>query len=113
MQTVHMEGLPEELQSRILAATAHASHRGIRCRDPHSDSGPSYTVEAVSGDRVTLMRLWLRPDGSVDERTDSFTARDIVQVDRAASELTVQGPGGTRSVTVAPDTAEAIRGLKP
>lgn len=114
MATVRIEALPDQLQSRILAATAHASHRRIRRLE--SDSGTdaadaAYAVEAVAGDRVTLMRLSLRPDGSVDESTDSFTTRDIVGVDRDASELTVRGPEGTRSVKVAPETAEAVRAL--
>lgn len=111
METVRIEALPEELRSRILAATAQASHRRIRRLEAHGEVGTAYAVEAVAGDRVTLMRLSLRPDGSVEESTDSFTTRDIVHVDAEASELTVQGPEGTRSVPIAPDTAEAVRAI--
>jgi len=112
MTTVRIEELPEQLQSRILAATAHAAHRRIRRLDADSGTDAAYAVEAVAGDRVTLMRLSLRPDESVDEATDSFTARDIVDVDRDASALTVRGPEGTRSVQVAPETAEAVRAIR-
>ncbi|HVL97718.1 MAG TPA: hypothetical protein VM324_00280 [Egibacteraceae bacterium] len=112
MTTVRIEALPEQLQSRVLAATAHASHRRIRHLESDSGTEAAYAVEAVAGDRVTLMRLLLRPDESVDESTHSFTTREIVGVDRDASELTVRGPEGTRSVKVAPETAEAVRAIQ-
>lgn len=111
MQAVGIAALPEELRSRVLAATAHASHRCIRRLRSPDEAGASYAVEALSGDRVTLMRLSVRPDESVDESTDSFITRDILDVDRGACELTVQGPEGTRRVTIAPDTAEVLRAL--
>ena len=110
METVRMEALPEDLRSRVQAATAHATHRHIR-RLPGQD-GPAYAVEAVSGDRVTLMRLSLRPDESVDESTDTFTTGGIADVDVDASELTVQGSEGARTVAIAPDTAQAVRSMR-
>ena len=110
METARMEALPQELRSRVQAATAHATHRHMR-RLPGQD-GPAYAVEAVSGDRVTLMRLSLRPDKSVDESTDTFTTRDIADIDVNASELTVQGPEGVRTVTIAPATAHAVQTIR-
>ena len=105
-----MEALPEELRSRVQAATAHATHRHIR-RLAGQD-GPAYAVEAVSGDRVTLMRLSLRSDESVEESTRSFTTHDIADVDVNASELTVQRPEGMRTMTIAPDTAQAVQMIR-
>lgn len=108
MDKVRAEALPDELRSRVMAATAHASHRHIRRLESGDEAGAAYAVEAVSGDRVTLMRVSLRHDGSVDETTDTFTARDVADLDMDASQITVQGPEGLRTVTVARDTAEAV-----
>ncbi|HSH23423.1 MAG TPA: hypothetical protein VK975_05100 [Acidimicrobiales bacterium] len=67
--------LPSELAYRIAAATAHARCRRIERR------GAGYAVYALSGDRIVVMELALRSDGSVSERTDSVvlgTVRDVI-----------------------------------
>ena len=112
METVRIEALPDEIRSRVMAATANANHRRVHELHEPDGSRTIYAIEAVSGDRLTLMRLSLRPDGSVEEDTDSVTARDIVELDADAAELTLRGPGGTHVVHVAPDTVEAVRAIR-
>lgn len=100
--------LPEQLRSRVLAATAHAEHRRIQ-RIPEGE-GPAYAVEAVSGDRLTLMHLALRTDGSVAESTQSVTAEEVVELHHGRDhvELLVGEPGSTRRLLVSPAAVAAL-----
>lgn len=111
MNIVDIDTLPDEIRSRVLASTGNATHRLVQRTDGPEDAPAAYAIEAVSGDRVTLTRLSLRPDGSVDENTDSFTVHDVVEIDDAADELTVRAPSGPRVFAVAPETIKAVEAI--
>jgi hypothetical protein len=100
--------LPDELRSRVLAATAHAEHRRVEFV-PEGEL-PVWVVEAVSGDRLVLMRLALRADGSVDESTQTVTADQVVELHRGEEhvELLVDEAGGTRRLIVSPPAVAAL-----
>lgn len=113
MSPVGIETLPEEIRSRVLASSGNATYRRIEASQGSQEGRPIYAIEAVSGDRVTLSRLSLRSDGSVEEKTDSFGVGDIadVVVDDAGADLQVRGPARTRVVHIAPETLEAVRAV--
>lgn len=113
MRTVPIAQLPEELASRVRAAAgqAGAGYLLIHQRADESDAtGAQYLVEAITGDRITVMHLSSRPDASVAETTDSLVVSDVleVMVDEGRAELTVMTPDGRRSVPVTPEMAEAV-----
>ena len=85
--------LPAELRSRAEAATGNAQVRVVSRRQHGTDS--SYDVWAIAGDRVVLMRLAVRHDGSVAEDTTSFLRRDVTDVIDAGADDAV--------LVVAPD----------
>jgi hypothetical protein len=66
----HLDDLPPELADRVRAATGQPGHLSIR----HANE---WVVEALTGDRVTVMRLALADDGSVAEETCSFLLSEI------------------------------------
>lgn len=68
-EEVDLGALPDELRSRALAATAHTEHRRISRAPAAEGEREAYIVEAVDGDRRTIMNLALRADGSVAETT--------------------------------------------
>jgi hypothetical protein len=109
---VSPEALPAELRSRVMAATAHAQHRLIIPRSPGGQDPPAegYDIYALAGDRFVHMMLALRPDGSVDETTQTLLRNQIMRVviedDHAAIE--VEDAAGRRSVTIPMDTARAL-----
>jgi hypothetical protein len=111
---VSLEDLPEELRARVMAATAHAQHRSIAVRDPGGDSGAQeeYEVHALDGDRFVHMVLALRPDGSVEEATETLLRDQILRVgiegDRATIE--VDDATGRRSIAVPVAIATAVEG---
>jgi hypothetical protein len=71
---VSLEALPAELRSRVIAATAHAQHRLIIRRSPggQDPQAEGYQIYALAGDRFVHMVLALRPDGSVEETTQTL-----------------------------------------
>lgn len=113
MEPVPINDLPEDLRSRVRAATGEPEYRMVYELPAESGGSTEYLVEAITGDRVTVMRLSLRPDGAVNETTDSFPAREIVHVANEAqeAELIVQTQEGRRSLAVQPDTAAAVAQL--
>lgn len=113
MEPVQIRLLPEHLQSRVRAATGEPEYRIIHEVPAEGGGVEQYLVEAITGDRVTVMRLSLRPDGSVSETTDSFPAREIVDVVSGPDEreLVVRTNERQRKVPVQPDTAAAVARL--
>lgn len=73
---VALDELPDELRSRILAATAHAEQRRISRAEAGEGERDAYRVEAVTGDLRTIMNLALRADGSVAETTRRVASAD-------------------------------------
>jgi hypothetical protein len=113
VRRVALETLHPELSSRILAATAHAQplviHRRERASEPEIEE---YEVNALAGDRVVQMVLWLRPDGSVAETTQTYLEDEIVDLVVEADHATieVEAPSGRQAVTVPVELAEALQG---
>lgn len=111
MRPVTIDQLPEELSARVRAATGKAGYLLIHERSEESDAlEAQYLVEAITGDRVTVMQLALRRDASVSETTDSFLSSEIVDTSVAEerAELAVETPQGRRAVPVTPEMAEAV-----
>lgn len=112
---VELEDVPDEVRSRILAATAHAAHRRV-AHVPAGEDGPGdpgrFLVEAVAGDRVSVMELALRPDGSVAETTRSLTVGDVVTARGHADGVELVVRSGDTPIVISPDTAAAA-GLSP
>jgi hypothetical protein len=109
---VMLEALPAELRSRVMAATAHAQHRLITRRSSGGQDPPAegYQIYALAGDRFVHMMLALRPDGSVEETTQTLLRNQIVRMviedDQAAIE--VEDAAGRRSIAIPVDTATAL-----
>jgi hypothetical protein len=61
--TTPLEDLHPELRSRVRAAAGHAAEVEV------IPDGAGYRISAVSGDTAVEMYLEMRPDGSVEERT--------------------------------------------
>jgi hypothetical protein len=61
--TTPLGDLPPELRSRVGAAAGHAAEVEV------VPEGTGYRISAVSGDTAVEMFLEVRPDGSVEERT--------------------------------------------
>lgn len=59
-----LERLPPELRSRVRAAAGHTATVEV------APEGDGYRIWAVSGDTGVEMYLEMRPDGSVEERTE-------------------------------------------
>ena len=79
--TVTAEELPAELRSRVMAASGNAELRIIERTGPDGRDG--YTVYALAGGRFVHMVLQLRPDGSVDEVTQTLLPNEIQRVEVA------------------------------
>lgn len=78
-----LDDMPDELAARVRAATGEPDHLWIRRTQ-------EWVIEAVSGDRATVMRLALSESGSVAETTSSFVLGAIHAVD----------PGADATVTI-------------
>lgn len=76
-----LDDMPEELADRVRAATGRPDHLSVR----HAGE---WVVEALTGDRATVMRLALDEDGSVSEVASSFLLSAIEALDLGA-EATV------------------------
>lgn len=101
------DNLPPEIHSRIMAATAHADDRLIRCSDgpdgPEPGSPePVWEVDAVANDRFVHMVLALRADGSVLEATRTFLLSEILEIslDDDGATVEVMGPSGPESIRI-------------
>lgn len=107
--SVGIEDLHPELGSRVRAATANGEYRLIRSVE-RDDGGIGYEVSALSGDRVVLMHLALRDDGSVDEATTTFLVRQASVIELGAEVATVEATvdGETRTLTVPAPLAERL-----
>ncbi len=109
-EVVLLEDLPAELGSRVKAATAHAQYRHIDRRGRPSQEEEEYEVFALAGDRFVHMVLSLRPEGSVDESTETFLPDQIqrvsVQGERAIIE--VIDAAGPRPIAVPLGMATAL-----
>lgn len=115
MPQVSITELPDELSLRVLAATGDPGHLFIHREGAQPDEAEEhYLVEAITGDRVTVMRLSVRRDGSVSETTDSFLVGQVVDVmiGEKGAELAVAPPDVRRSVSVTPETAAAVRSAR-
>jgi hypothetical protein len=93
--------MPESLQARARAAAAAPRYRTVD-RSERADREPEYIVWTLAGDRITLMVLSERADGSVDERTESFVLGDVTGVERDGDDivLLVSGAEASRRVVV-------------
>ena len=96
-----------EIHSRIMAATAHADDRLIRCSDgpdgaQPGSSEPVWEVDALANDRFVHMVLGLRADGSVSEATRTFLLSEIVEIsfDGDGSTVEVMGRSGPESMRI-------------
>lgn len=106
-EAAELDELPEELAARVRAATTHATHRTVR------STGDSFGVWALCDDRVVVMALSLREDGSVAEATEAFVAEAVAEITPGDGDgnaaLLVDGPTGRRRVDVPVALAAAIR----
>jgi hypothetical protein len=109
-EAVPLEDLPSELRSRVRAATAHAQYRHIDRRQRPGEEAEEYEVFAVAGDRFVHMVLALRPEGSVDEATDTFLRDEIVSVGTEGERAVIEvlDAGVERSITAPPEVAAAL-----
>src|ERR1051326_4027346 len=87
-----LEDLPAAIADRVRAATGHPDFLAVR-------RAGEWVVEALTADRATVMRLQLREDGSVAERTDSFLVHSIESVE-SATDAIVSARVGDRTITV-------------
>ena len=103
---VDLVDMPAELADRVRAATAHAEYRSIARGDE------AWVVGAVTGDRVVLMELALRPDGSVAERTETFLVSEVgaATVEGTAGTLELVRGGERRKLPVPPGLARRLAG---
>jgi hypothetical protein len=88
-----LEDLPAAVADRVRAATGQPQYLAIR-------RAGEWIVEALTDDRATVMRLDVREDGSIAERTDSFLLDTIEPVDAATDAIITAGPAHHR-ITVA------------
>lgn len=111
-EVVSLEDLPAELQSRVNAATAHAQYRHIDRRGRPGEEAEEYEVFALAGDRFVHTVLSLRPEGSVDEATETFLPDQILRVgvqgERAIIE--VIDAAGQRQIAAPPGMATVLAG---
>lgn len=111
---VDLDDLPDELRSRVLAATAQARYRRTSLLPAQEGQPSTYRVEAVAGDRLTTMDLALRHDGSVAETTHSIDSADVSDVRRADDGIALTvGRGPDAPAVVVSRDAAAAAGLLP
>lgn len=103
--TGSLQDLPLELRARVLAATAGTRLRSVREREPTESGAPvEYDVDAVCGDRLVHMRLWMRPDGSVGEETETCLTADV-------SHITYEGDHAIVSALMGGEPRHLVVGL--
>src|SRR5262245_24070607 len=78
--TTPLGELHPELRSRVRAAAGHAAEVEV------VPEGPGYRISAVSGDTALDMYLEMRPDGSVEERTQLRQRSPRVAMDKTATD---------------------------
>lgn len=104
--------IPGQLRARVEAACGHPSQLVVRQREI-GEGMCGFEVFAATGDRLVVMELAERSDGSVFEQTRTHTAAEIDRVDRRgdlAAVTTTTGP--TDVPLMVPFTViEAVRGL--
>jgi uncharacterized protein (DUF2267 family) len=112
--TVAADELPAELRSRVMAATGNAEIRVIerRRRSGQDAGGDDYQVYALAGDRFVHMRLGLRPDGSVDETTETLLPDEIHGVEIEARGAIIRDRTD-RSIAVPDRVAVAVGAVVP
>ena len=84
-----LEDLPEVLADRVRAATGQPRFLGVH-------RAGEWVVEALTGDRATVMRLDVRDDGSVSETTDSFDVDAIESIDATTDAVVTAGRAAHR-----------------
>jgi hypothetical protein len=72
-----VEELAEELRARVRAAAGNADFTYVTAVEDCGDDNSAYLVYAITGDQLALMRLGLRPDGSVAEDTTTAKLDDV------------------------------------
>lgn len=103
-----VDDLHPELRSRVLAASGDAEHRAIERLEHHG--GPDeYVALTLSGEQVALMRLSLRDDGSVEERTETFLVADTTVLEGSdTTTIEVTTERGTRRFGIPPRLGELL-----
>ena len=103
-----LDDLPEALAARVRAATGEPDHLVIH-------RAAEWLVEALTRDRVTLMRLEVGDDDSIAETTDSFLLPMIEAVDSTAdATVSFRGPDGRRFAPISEAFAAVLtRALAP
>lgn len=102
-----LNDMPEELGARVRAATGHPDHLCIR----HADE---WVVEAVTGDRATVMRLTFNEDGSVSDTTSSFVLSAIEAVDLGPdATVTVWEANRVVTLPISADFAQLLDQQRP
>lgn len=86
------EDLPDVVADRVRAATGEPQFLAVR------RSG-EWVIEALTGDRVTVMRVNVRDDGSVAENTETFLLGAIESVE-SATDAVVNARVGDRRVAI-------------
>jgi uncharacterized protein (DUF2267 family) len=111
-ETVPVKELPPELRSRVMAATGNAEIRVIerRGRAGNEAEEPGYEVYALAGDRFVHMVLRRRPDGSVEETTETMLPEHIRGVDIEAQHAALRDQAG-RLIPVPANVAVAVGSL--
>jgi uncharacterized protein (DUF2267 family) len=111
-ETVPPDDLPAELRSRVMAATGNAEIRIIKRRPQAEGQTPHhlYDVYGLAGDRFVHMTLGLRPDGSVDETTETLLPEQIQAVEIAAGRTAIRDLTD-RSIPVPAKVAVALAGV--
>lgn len=114
MHPVSLAQLPEELASRVRAATGEPAHLIIHQRSVEPDAGQQYLVEALTDDRITVMHVSLERDDSVSEATESLTLGDVLEVVvvETGAELVVQTSSGQHAVPVSTDMASTVQAAR-
>lgn len=109
-----VEDLHPELRSRVLAAGGNAEHRAIE-RLEREGAPEQYAVLSLSGEQLALMELSLRPDGSVQEHTETFLVGDTrLLPDTDTPTIEVESAGTVRRLALPPSLGEALsRWLRP
>ena len=97
-----LDDLPLVIADRVRAATGDPQFLAIR-------RAGEWVIEALTGERVVVMRLDVRDDGSVREHTDTFAAASIQTIDMTTdATLTVKTQSQIITVPVSNAFAELL-----
>jgi hypothetical protein len=94
-----LDDLPFVIAARVRAATGAPQYLTIR-------RAGEWVVEALTGDRVVVMRLDVNDDGAVREHTDSFLVHTIERID-TTPEATVTATSPEQTITIPVSTGFA------